>query len=115
VFLKLWSHETIRVDRKNHPDGLPLMVYLPFVAIVGGIQPAVIDQIRGGGRPRESALNDGFLDRFLMSYPEEVQVGAEEWRVVSEEAAVWQRVVNHLLGSRRWPPRTATSGPGSSA
>jgi hypothetical protein len=65
VYLKLWSHETIRVDRKSNPDGMPHMAYRPFLTIVGGIQPDVIDRMRGESRYGPPP-DDGFLDRFLL-------------------------------------------------
>lgn len=97
IFLKLWSGAAVRVDRKNHADGAAIVVPHPFVAIVGGIQPTVVERMRGesrGGRPPD----DGFLDRFLFSYPSEPPARQEAWREVSQAAcATWGRVACYLL------------------
>src|SRR5262249_12000466 len=49
IYLGLWAGEPVMVDRKSDRTGEPLYVHDPFVAIVGGIQPAVLDRLRGDG------------------------------------------------------------------
>lgn len=98
VFLKIWSAATIRVDRKSNPDGVPLSVRKPTASIVGGIQPDVIEWFRGekvGDRPPP---DDGFLDRFLISFPNPLPAVGEQWRDISEQASRdWATIVEDLL------------------
>ena len=56
AFLSLWSGEPLKVDRKGQE---PLFVQHPVVGVVGGIQPAVMQDLAKDGR------RDGFIDRFL--------------------------------------------------
>src|SRR5262249_31322519 len=98
VYLKLWAQATLRVDRKSNPDGAPIVAYRPFVAIVGGIQPSVVAGMRDGEGRGAAALDDGFLDRFLFSYPPDLPAVGELWREVSDEAArAWEAAVTRLL------------------
>jgi hypothetical protein len=54
-FLPLWSSETIAPLRKSEK---PVIVHDPVVAVVGGVQPALIPKFR-------SKEADGMLERFL--------------------------------------------------
>jgi hypothetical protein len=66
------------------------------VAVVGGIQPAVLDTLRT--RRGASVLDDGLLDRFLFAYPEQPPAVPERWQVLSERARLsWQSAVTRLL------------------
>jgi hypothetical protein len=67
-WLSAWSSDPITVDRKGEPEAL--MVWEPFVAVSGGIQPEVLQNLSKGPE-------DGMLDRFLCAYPEPVTPG---WR-----------------------------------
>jgi hypothetical protein len=98
VYLKLWSQGTIRVDRKNNPEGLPLRVYRPFVAIAGGLQPDIVPRLRGDAFRGVAPPNDGFLDRFLFSYPADPRAAKESWITLSPVARhAWEGVVDKLL------------------
>ncbi|MBY0527336.1 MAG: DUF3987 domain-containing protein [Gemmataceae bacterium] len=97
VYLKIWSGSTIKVDRKLQ-DGIPLVVRRPLVCIVGGIQPQVIEWMRGQQQGDRPPPDDGFLDRFLLSYPDELPASGERWRDVSDEAYHgWDNVIKRLL------------------
>jgi hypothetical protein len=99
VYLKLWASATILVDRKNNDSAAPLRVRRPFVAIVGGIQPAVVGRLRGEAGRGQTPADDGLLDRFLPSFPAEVPAEKEQWKVVSKEARDgWRDVIDLLLG-----------------
>jgi hypothetical protein len=63
VLLSVWAGADVVVDRKGL-DG-PSLVRRPFVAVVGGIQPRVLQRLRPG--PDDDG--DGLLDRFLFAYP----------------------------------------------
>jgi hypothetical protein len=97
VFLKVWSASTIKVDRSKL-DGVPLTVRRPLVCIVGGIQPEVIDWMKGEQRDGRSPPDDGFLDRFVFSYPAECAAVGEQWRELSPAAAdAWAQTIDRLL------------------
>jgi hypothetical protein len=98
VYLQLWSQATIRVDRKNHTDGLPVRVYHPFVGIIGGLQPDVVPRLRGDAFRGAAPPDDGFLDRFLFSYPSGRPSTKERWRSLSAESRQhWAGAVEKLL------------------
>lgn len=60
-YLQIWSNETISVDRVGRDE--PTIVERPFVTLYGGIQPKLLKEIA-------DSRDDGFIDRFLLSYPE---------------------------------------------
>jgi hypothetical protein len=66
-WLSIWSNEPIIVNRKGKE---PLQILKPFVSILGGIQPDMIEEILKVGR--EGVANDGFIDRFLFCYPDPI-------------------------------------------
>ena len=86
VYLKLWSGSSIRVDRKNQSDG-PVIVIRPFLSICGGVQPTVVERFRGEAQGQARPPDDGWLDRFLFSYPLEPLAIEEQWREVSPQGA----------------------------
>jgi hypothetical protein len=65
ALLAMWAGASVVIDRKTGPG--PIHLANPFVAIVGGIQPAVLDTLRT--RNRQAVVDDGLLDRFLFCYP----------------------------------------------
>jgi hypothetical protein len=64
-YLSAWSNSAVSVDRKNLEE--PIFLARPFVGVVGSIQPGVLPELIANRQGREG---DGFLDRFLFSYPE---------------------------------------------
>lgn len=60
--LSLWAERSLKVDRKGRP---PLYVEDPVAVIIGGVQPDVLADLAG-----EADKHDGFVDRFLWSWPE---------------------------------------------
>jgi putative DNA primase/helicase len=64
-YLSAWSNSAVSVDRKNLDE--PIFLARPFVGVVGSIQPGVLPELIAHRQGREG---DGFLDRFLFSYPE---------------------------------------------
>ena len=100
VYLALWDNEIITIDRKSDKDrgARPLIATSPFAAIIGAIQPDVLRHLRGDViRGVAPATTDGF-DRWLTSYPKEVQAIGEQWREVSQEAlSAWDDVIERLL------------------
>jgi hypothetical protein len=99
VYLKLWAHAAVIRDRKSDKGRPTFIVPSPFVAITGGVQPAVLARLRHGGGRHGPAPDDGFLDRFWGSYPAELPAVGERWTAVHEEARqAWAATVGKLLG-----------------
>ena len=98
-FLSMWSQTTIRNDRKGNPDGCPVTVRMPFLAVVGGTQPGIVSSLRGEARKdQDRPPDDGLVDRFLFAFPEHAPVSEETWRQVPEQSlAAWQEVIERLL------------------
>jgi hypothetical protein len=78
-WLNLWSTDEVVVDRKSRM-GEPIILAKPFVSLFGGIQPAMLGELRAG-------MEDGLMDRFLFAYPaprhvrfteKEISAGTEE-------------------------------------
>lgn len=66
-WLSLWSCGMITVDRASKDE--PIIILQPFVTVVGGIQPDRLKVFK-------SKEHDGFIDRILFAFPEEV---ANQW------------------------------------
>lgn len=62
-FLSSWSGANIKVDRKSD-GGIPLWVKNPVINIIGGIQPEMLGSLKD-----ELGREDGFVHRFLFTYP----------------------------------------------
>jgi len=60
-WLSAWSGEGSSSNRKSGDSYLPK----PFIPIIGGIQPAILDTFN-----TEENKSNGFLDRILLCYPE---------------------------------------------
>lgn len=57
-YLSIWGNHPIKVDRKSSPE--PIYIRHPYVAITGGIQPAMI---------RHLPSHDGLFERVLWCWP----------------------------------------------
>jgi hypothetical protein len=100
-YLNNWDGEPIYIDRKSDKgrEGIPLFVGDPFCAIVGNIQPAILGTLRGESRPGSQPADDGFMDRFLFAYPNDIPVEGELWREVSQGTMDdWGNAIEKLLG-----------------
>ena len=96
--LSLWSQATLCIDRKSSNREEPLYVPHPHVPIIGGIQPSVLERLRGSAERGSRPPEDGFLDRWLWSYPDIPKQDQERWGEVSQEAEVeWACVVDTML------------------
>jgi hypothetical protein len=99
-YLSAWANETIINDRRSDKDkdGGPTFIRHPLIGIYGGIPPDVLDRFRSDRSRNEMPTNDGWLDRFLLSYPDDLPAVGETWREVSPEAREnWRDVVDLLL------------------
>jgi hypothetical protein len=97
-FLSAWAGREAIVDRKSSHERGPIVLPYPFLCVVGGLPPALLYRLQLGQRGRP-ADDDGFLDRLLFCYPEELPCRAERWLEVSDEAlAAWRGAVEALAG-----------------
>jgi hypothetical protein len=92
-YLSAWAGEPVIVHRKGQQAG-SVFVEHPLLAIVGGLPPDLLSRLRG-----ERDVSDGWLDRFLLSYPEPPRAVAEDWCCVRDEtAADWATMLQDLRG-----------------
>jgi hypothetical protein len=75
-FLSFWGRVDVKVDRKGNLHE-PIMVSRPCLSVIGGIQPDLLSGLV------DPSGNDGFVDRILWSWPEDMD---DSW----EEAAISQ-------------------------
>jgi hypothetical protein len=95
--IKIWSGDRIVKDRVSHENSVPVRCPHPMLTIVGGLTPDMLGELVD---PKGRA--DGFLDRFLTSYPDSLPVPdwsscgipdgiASAWNVLI--ARLWMRVL----------------------
>jgi hypothetical protein len=91
-YLSCWSGEDAQVDRKSEDERI--LISDPFLTVFGGIQPELLTTLED-----ERGRQDGFLHRFLFSFPKEP--GRRVWdksKGMSRRAReTWEAVVNWLL------------------
>jgi hypothetical protein len=71
-YLSAWSGSPAKVDRKSD-EGTPIVIRDPFLSVLGGIQPELLGALKD-----EFGREDGFVHRFLFTYPATGQL--DEWR-----------------------------------
>jgi hypothetical protein len=100
--LKIWSGDAIKKDRVGHEANAPIRCPHPAMTIVGGLPPDMLGFLLD---PKGRA--DGFIDRFLLTYPDPLPVPDWNSRGVPEEtsegwhslvARLWQRPMNDREG-----------------
>jgi hypothetical protein len=92
-YLSAWAGEPITVDRKSLESSI--FVEHPFLAVFGGMVPDLLDLLRG-----ERFVSDGWLDRFLLSYPAEPKAAGEDWLCIDPRTAeAWEKMLADLRGS----------------
>lgn len=98
AFLEFWSGTSVDVDRKSDKRGDSLHVEKPCLAILGGLQPAVLDSLSGKSIKGGNGPDDGYFDRWLPSYPNPFPAVGDDGRDI--DLAVldkWQSVCDLLL------------------
>ncbi len=80
--LKIWSGDRIVKDRVNHDGNIPVRCPHPALSIVGGMTPDMLGELVD---PKGRA--DGFLDRFLLVYPDPLPVADWSDRGIPEGVA----------------------------
>lgn len=83
---KLWSNQTVRVDRKGDE---PLMIERPFLAILSSTQPANLSGIFS------KHLGTGFFSRWLFCLPNEKPQQRAEPNPMFFEG--WARIVKNIM------------------
>jgi hypothetical protein len=89
-WLSAWSGKPIKIDRKS---GEPIFIPYPFISIGGTIQNGLLSEIAKEGR-----TENGFLDRILFVYPEDIK--KEYWSdtdINEETVAIWDNVISKML------------------
>lgn len=100
-FLSMWSGMPIMLNRSGMEYAG--FVETPFVAMLGAIQPGILNGLTDGGK-----IANGFLYRLLFAYPENVKIplpsGELPKREIYEEyAQIIQRLNNLPAGEERTP------------
>ncbi len=98
-YLSALNGEPIRVDRKGNPDGEPLRVSHPFLAIVANVTPDLLASFR---EARERA--DGFVERILFVFPDPVP--KRPWNEVGipeELQSCWNALIKRLYARPMLP------------
>lgn len=99
-YLTLWNGQSLKVNRKTGDNPI-LFVKFPYASILGGIQPIRLADLSGEGRGQ-----DGFLDRFLFSYPAVKELPywePDDYEGTGHDAELadaWAQVWNRLYGLR---------------
>jgi hypothetical protein len=96
-YLSLWSRSSIKVDRRGHLDE-PTVVERPTLAVVGGIQPDRLHLLAN------SAGDDGFLARLLLSWPDPMPNGVINEDEASSEATEAVCALFELLDGLPYDP-----------
>jgi hypothetical protein len=90
--LKIWSGDRILKDRVNHENNAPIRCPHPALTLAGGFVPDMLGELVD---PRGRA--DGFVDRFLLVYPDPLPVADWSDRGIPEDvAADWRWLIARL-------------------
>jgi hypothetical protein len=90
--LKIWSGDRIVKDRVNHEANIPIRCPHPALTIVGGLTPDMLGELAD---PRGRA--DGFIDRFLLAYPDPLHVADWSDRGIPDDVADdWRELIARL-------------------
>lgn len=89
-YLSVWSNQSTTVDRVGQP--IPLFISNPYLSIIGGLQPRALNK----AFPIDK-LNNGFFQRFLFAYPENVIKQPLNDNVANEQLAQkYEAFINKL-------------------
>jgi hypothetical protein len=90
--LKIWSGDRIVKDRVNHENNAPIRCPHPSLSILGGLTPDMLGSLVD---PRGRA--DGFIDRFLLVYPDPLPVADWSDRGIPDDVAGdWRSLIARL-------------------
>jgi hypothetical protein len=90
-YLSCWANANIRVNRKRDPE--PIVVNKTYLTIVGNLPPGTLMQLDA-----LTKHEDGYTDRYLISYPDNQEISEYNWEELSEEDEVpWINIINKLF------------------
>jgi hypothetical protein len=97
-YLSAWAGAPTKVSRSGKHEEGPLFIPHPFIGITGMMCPDLFAELRGENH-RGTANADGFLDRFLLSFPDPPRAVAESYETIPPEVeAGYVEVFLDLLG-----------------
>lgn len=88
-WLSVWSGKPIRINRKTSD---PIYLGLPFLSVIGTIQPGVLNELA------YNRTENGFLDRLLFVMPEDLK--KEYWSESELSPSItesWHGIISTLL------------------
>lgn len=80
-WLSIWSNESIIVNRLSRND---LYINSPFISVIGGIQPEILDQ-----QFTSENISSGFIDRFLFCYPQNLKAERYNEQDLGDDLIEW--------------------------
>ena len=80
-WLSIWSNESIIVNRLSRND---LYINSPFISVIGGIQPEILDQ-----QFTNENISSGFIDRFLFCYPQNLKAEKYSEEDLGDDLIEW--------------------------
>jgi hypothetical protein len=80
-WLSIWSNESIIVNRLSRND---LYINSPFISVIGGIQPEILDQ-----QFTNENISSGFIDRFLFCYPQNLKAERYNEQDLGDDLIEW--------------------------
>lgn len=86
-YLSMWSFSPVNVTRMTRDNYIPD----PHLAIVGGIQPGVLAELR-----KEFSESDGFLHRILLCYPKKMFRRRSDTFLTNTAKKAWKDVCERL-------------------
>lgn len=92
-WLSAWSGQKTKVDRKSQIEAGPLIIQHPFVNVLGGIPPDMLEELCD-----DKSRQDGFFHRILFTTPgghpwaEEIGIAPSE-----ETEHAWHQAITSLL------------------
>lgn len=92
--LSVFDGDTIKINRKSQDL---TMIERPYLSLIGGIQPGILDTTFGNRK----FLNSGFLQRFLIFYPLDIPI-----REYQRDAGIdlrtyerWSKLIKDMYGN----------------
>lgn len=88
-WLSVWSGKPIRINRKTSE---PIYIPLPFISVIGTIQPGVLNELA------DNRTENGFLDRLLFVVPDNLK--KEYWSETELDPSIvdnWKTIISNLL------------------
>ena len=101
-WLSAWSSQNYTVNRKGQP---PVKIVKPFVSVIGNIPPDMLGELAD-----RQGREDGFIDRVLFAYPDEVP---GKWTDSYPDPELEKRYIDACLSLIALPPAVLTLSSGA--